>query len=410
MRIIANVPLLLLLLPLAVILSGTVPAVTLRANDAVGHTVEQATAVAHSGLLYSMIAELGVCDSDITLPNVGGTELRLIVRFMNTSAVHVFAPAAAQWLEDWLSTTTLDAQCRLLVAADYLDVRCLVTQIVWRMLRRGISAIRTMLPANVLWLVLKISPGMVRLGQVARTPEEKAWISEIHDLLVVGDNDASAGSAQCHRYAIDLLQWASSRGEESAVDLLLNVPGIDVNAGDDNQLTAPHWAAATRSVSVVKLLLGLPGINVNARDINGMTPLHWAAACGHTYGVALLLAVPGTDINARDNRMLTALLWAAINGFEETVGLLMNTPRIEALSDDPETTPVRWSQVSRSHNILGLLLNAPRVDTDPRDVLFSATVSNVNVRGNLLLAPLQGTISRLLVLLVLIRALLWVIL
>lgn len=89
MRIIANVPLLLLLLPLAVILSGTVPAVTLRANDAVGHTVEQATAVAHSGLLYSMIAELGVCDSDITLPNVGGTELRLIVRFMNTSAVHV---------------------------------------------------------------------------------------------------------------------------------------------------------------------------------------------------------------------------------------------------------------------------------------------------------------------------------
>ncbi|CEP01128.1 Ankyrin repeat domain-containing protein [Plasmodiophora brassicae] len=148
---------------------------------------------------------------------------------------------------------------------------------------------------------------------------------------------------------MNALCWAAGTpGADDVVDLLLNVPGIDVNApamgdADDDDRWTPLMAAAGRGLmrtvtllllvddvdvdagagSVrgtalhlavsqahddqarstahdhVVLLLLARGADVNARDGSGMTPLHRAAACGRERAVQILLSVDGVDANAR---------------------------------------------------------------------------------------------------------------
>ncbi len=57
---------------------------------------------------------------------------------------------------------------------------------------------------------------------------------------------------------------------------LLNAPGIDVNAPDNEGWTSLHWAATCGHNGVVRLLLNFPLIERNIRGKNNRTPLHCA--------------------------------------------------------------------------------------------------------------------------------------
>ena len=154
-------------------------------------------------------------------------------------------------------------------------------------------------------------------------------------------------------------------GYTEVVELLLKTPGIDVNAVDHLGQAPLYWAASVsynhiehlqyicrqyinyimlmfilqyRRPEVVELLLNTPGIDVNAKRNNGRTPLlraanvsynhieHLQYICkqyinyfmlifflqlGHIEVVELLLKTPGIDINAVDQWGRTPLFRAA---------------------------------------------------------------------------------------------------
>lgn len=123
-----------------------------------------------------------------------------------------------------------------------------------------------------------------------------------------------------NQYGRRVLHMASTGVTAAA---LLGVPGIDVNAVDDDISTPLHGAVWAGHGDVVAVLLATPGINVNARDMFERTPLHWAVVKGHFDIIAMLLATPGIDVNARDRFGFTPLHLAARERLNECVRALV---------------------------------------------------------------------------------------
>jgi len=80
-------------------------------------------------------------------------------------------------------------------------------------------------------------------------------------------------------------------------------------------------ASRTGHADTVKSLLNSPGVNVNARDENGSTPLIEAARGGHDDVVESLL-IARADVMAKDKQGKTALMYASEGGHTESVRLL----------------------------------------------------------------------------------------
>lgn len=117
------------------------------------------------------------------------------------------------------------------------------------------------------------------------------------------------------------LLWAANKGDERAVQLLLEM-GADVGAKENsNGLTALHMAAAYGHERIVRLLLKM-GADVIEKDNHGGTALIKAAACGHERIVYLLLE-KGSDVEEKNNSNVTPLTWAADQGHEAVVRLLL---------------------------------------------------------------------------------------
>ena len=57
-------------------------------------------------------------------------------------------------------------------------------------------------------------------------------------------------------------------------------PSLDVNAKDEETMTALHWAAAYDETKVVEALLGNPRVEPNSQNKRKNTPLHQAAMYG----------------------------------------------------------------------------------------------------------------------------------
>ena len=95
---------------------------------------------------------------------------------------------------------------------------------------------------------------------------------------------------------------AAGQGHQEVVGLLLEQPGISVNAADDGGQTALHWAANNGYQEVVALLLEHPEIDAKATtNGRGNTILH--SACYFDGGPDILrrlLAHPDTDPNVKD--------------------------------------------------------------------------------------------------------------
>ena len=122
----------------------------------------------------------------------------------------------------------------------------------------------------------------------------------------------------------EALIHAARNGNTAIVELLLAVPGIDLNALDNEYgWTALTGAASDGNTAIVELLLAA-GADVNAKDRYGATALMKAASRGHTAIVELLLAVPGIDVNVVDKpppagNGYTALIAAARRGHTAVV-------------------------------------------------------------------------------------------
>ena len=108
-----------------------------------------------------------------------------------------------------------------------------------------------------------------------------------------------------------------------------------VNTPDSTGRTPLMWAVYTNfnnpqlSLSkdadrayYVQALLNAPGVNIHAKDQDGFTALHWAAWSGMPHSVAML-AKAGLDINEKEANGYTPLMLAAMRGDDAVVKVLL---------------------------------------------------------------------------------------
>ena len=108
-----------------------------------------------------------------------------------------------------------------------------------------------------------------------------------------------------------------------------------VNTPDSTGRTPLMWAVYTNfnkpelslakdadRAYYVQALLESPGINIHAKDQDGFTALHWAAWSGMPHSAAMLIKA-GLDINEKESNGYTPLMLAALRGDDTVVKMLL---------------------------------------------------------------------------------------
>jgi ankyrin repeat protein len=209
------------------------------------------------------------------------------------------------------------------------------------------------------------------------------------------------------------LSWASKKGHEQSVKLLLD-SHADVNSKDKRGQTALHWTAKRGHVKVVQTL-SERGAVVDERDNDGQSALWWARKRNHETVIHLfiqlgaclgdlwwgdsveewqhlldndieiggLLAASSTtgyapifrhilqrtDINmdARGRKNQTALLWAADEGHEEAVQLLSEDGRSDIKARDSNRQTALLCASKRNFVPIASFLISRHANMEPHD-------------------------------------------
>eukprot|EP00112_Aurelia_sp_Birch-Aquarium-sp1_P015987 Seg3585.3 transcript_id=Seg3585.3/GoldUCD/mRNA.D3Y31 product="Transient receptor potential cation channel subfamily A member 1-like" protein_id=Seg3585.3/GoldUCD/D3Y31 len=98
----------------------------------------------------------------------------------------------------------------------------------------------------------------------------------ILQILLNGGADCNAGDA----YMQTPLHYATTKGNLQAVEMLMNTPGIKIEAEDKSRSTPLHCACSQGSIQIVRTLT-LKDASLSKRDDEGHTPFHYAVMSGH---------------------------------------------------------------------------------------------------------------------------------
>ena len=125
-----------------------------------------------------------------------------------------------------------------------------------------------------------------------------------------------------------------------------------VNTPDSTGRTPLMWAVYTNfnnpelslakdadRAYYVQELLNAPGVNIHAKDQDGFTALHWAAWSGMPHSAAMLIKA-GLDINEKEGNGYTPLMLAAMRGDDTVVKMLLQ------LGADTTATNKDWCSIS----------------------------------------------------------------
>lgn len=93
----------------------------------------------------------------------------------------------------------------------------------------------------------------------------------------------------------------------------------------------------------VRALLDAPGINIHAKDQDGFTALHWAAWSGMPHSVAMLIKA-GLDINEKEANGYTPLMLAAMRGDDTVVKVLLQLGADTAAVNNAGMTAAQLAQ------------------------------------------------------------------
>ena len=158
------------------------------------------------------------------------------------------------------------------------------------------------------------------------------------------------------------LMHSAGRGKKTAIEKLLSVEGIEMNAGDKYGRTAFTHAAKNGHVKIMDLLLKA-GADPFQKSFKGQTPLMSAARSGKTNAVKKLLQISSTQhINIRDNgRGLTALIQAIKRGHDEIADILLKAGANPNLPDFKGRTPLIYSAMAGKPPIVTRLLQISTV-------------------------------------------------
>jgi ankyrin repeat protein len=178
------------------------------------------------------------------------------------------------------------------------------------------------------------------------------------------------------------LLWATIAGHKDVVEILLQQPGIQVNAADMwgrtplvNASTMVYteivrmlleagadirdtliMSSGNGHIEIVKMLLK-EGADVNETDEDGMTALMMASEWGHKYVVKILLAQEGINVNLWNNEGETALILASKEGHLEIVKMLLKAGAdVNAVANDEYDTAITLANGNGHDEIVELLI------------------------------------------------------
>uniref|UniRef100_A0A1I8G338 Cleavage and polyadenylation specificity factor subunit 4 n=3 Tax=Macrostomum lignano TaxID=282301 RepID=A0A1I8G338_9PLAT len=202
----------------------------------------------------------------------------------------------------------------------------------------------------------------------ARSGRSPAWISlaaingnvlKLEQLLQRGadpDSKDATGRSAIH--------WASERGQEGAVRLLINwMAQVDLQ---DNDGQSPLHLAAWHDHSIIVELLTEAHADVNIKRTFGASALHIAAGKGFEKVVKLLLS-SRADSNSKRVDHVTPLLLAAQKGYTILLRAMLSKANADPnLSDNRGVTPLCAAAYSGSSDSIAELVLA---GADPKALL-----------------------------------------
>jgi len=143
------------------------------------------------------------------------------------------------------------------------------------------------------------------------------------------------GLCRKHVYVCGKLHTAAREGRSLRRVCNLVSRGANVEAVDEDGLTALMLAARNGHTDTVNALAGTYNANVEAVDQNGWTALMLAAYYGHTDTVNALAGTHNANVETANERGGTALIIAAQNGHADTVNVLGTyNANVEAVDED----------------------------------------------------------------------------
>ena len=122
--------------------------------------------------------------------------------------------------------------------------------------------------------------------------------------------------------------------ETLAIGVINDDENTDLNAKDENGMTALQHAVIKEYPKLVDELLSHQAIDVNITDGSGLTALHYAIKGSLIYAVKALLAHDGIDVEVKDKDSVTPLQLANQLGYTELADLI--SAHIEAKSARPK--------------------------------------------------------------------------
>eukprot|EP00450_Noctiluca_scintillans_P012136 CAMPEP_0194507238 /NCGR_PEP_ID=MMETSP0253-20130528/36477_1 /TAXON_ID=2966 /ORGANISM="Noctiluca scintillans" /LENGTH=158 /DNA_ID=CAMNT_0039350101 /DNA_START=21 /DNA_END=497 /DNA_ORIENTATION=+ len=117
------------------------------------------------------------------------------------------------------------------------------------------------------------------------------------------------------------LHQAAKNSDVNAINALLDDENVDIDALDENGLTALHHVAATGNAAIGAMLAECDA-DVNLADPQGNTPLHFAAKHNSRL-VASMLLWGGADRDAKNATGNTALHECALSDSQDVAYLIM---------------------------------------------------------------------------------------
>lgn len=161
------------------------------------------------------------------------------------------------------------------------------------------------------------------------------------------------------------LHWAAFHGRTGHVKKLVEKKADLISRDTDGKLPL-HWAAQNGFVSTCEAMLEVPDCHnlVNGKDFSGRTPIHLAAAAGQYHVLIRLTAVPYANIEPLDNEGRTPLHWSAATGHAHCVALLLRLGSDKNTEDKHEALPLQYAQQGYHSACCKLL-----IDHDPSNPL-----------------------------------------
>eukprot|EP01083_Nonionella_stella_P115902 344015_1 len=188
--------------------------------------------------------------------------------------------------------------------------------------------------------MLQISERMMK----ALEPLDLSTFNELTILHPTLVNPLSSSSTECP------LWFAAKEGQTEIMEIMLSLPGVDLDVADADGLTALHWAADQGHAEIVHMILDSCEVYIqvgglldggqhirnrnpanlpdfNSVDHRGDTALHRATVRGHVSVIEEMLKHSRIDLFVRDNTGHTARELAEQCGHVEAVACLVREVR-----------------------------------------------------------------------------------